>query len=121
MQHQLLERLQVIDSKEETCKAAKEEQINLENFRFMLDEKIKNLQVQKQDLTDKINMKEKNLKNMFNELIKETQQNETKYQTLKIQNAEIKVLENAIKKAEVEIYFNTNKLNSYQNVSFCDG
>lgn len=43
MQHQLLERLQVIDSKEETCKQAKDEQINLENFRYMLDQKIKSL------------------------------------------------------------------------------
>lgn len=43
MHHQLLERLQVIDSKEETCKAAKDEQINLENFRYMLDQKIKAL------------------------------------------------------------------------------
>ena len=29
--------------------------------------------------------------------------------------AEIKVLENAIKKTEVEIFFNTNKLTTFQN------
>lgn len=45
---------------------------------------------------------------MFNELIKESNKNEEKYQQLKKLNAEIKVLENAIKKAEVEIFCNTN-------------
>ncbi|KRX00640.1 WD40-repeat-containing domain [Pseudocohnilembus persalinus] len=114
-QHQLLERLQVIDSKEETCKSAKDEQINLENFRYMLDQKIKSLQSEKQNLLEKINSKEVNLKSMFNELIKESNQNETKYQKLKKLNAEIKVLENSIKKSEVEIYFNTNKLTTFQN------
>ncbi|EAR86922.2 WD domain, G-beta repeat protein (macronuclear) [Tetrahymena thermophila SB210] len=115
MQHQLLERLQVIDSKEETCKQAKDEQINLENFRYMLNQKKKSLQNEKGNLLDKITNKEKNLKNMFNELIKESNQNEQKYQDLKKLNAEIKVLENSIKKCEVEIFFNTNKLTSFQN------
>lgn len=35
--------MQVIDSKEEACKISRDEQINLENFRYMLDQKIKNL------------------------------------------------------------------------------
>lgn len=59
---------------------------------------------------EKVNIKEKNLKNMFNELIKESNQNESKYSKLKELNSEIKVLENSIKKSEVEIFFNTNKL-----------
>ena len=29
--------MQVIDSKEEACKIARDEEINLENFRYMLD------------------------------------------------------------------------------------
>lgn len=36
-QHQLLERIQVIESKDETCREARDEQINLENFRYLLD------------------------------------------------------------------------------------
>ena len=83
MEHQLLERLQVFDSKEETCKSAKDEQINLENFRYMLDQKIKSLQTEKTELLDKINNKETNLKKMFNELIKESGENEKKFQSLK--------------------------------------
>lgn len=43
MQEQLLEREQVVFSKDETIKNAKDEEINLENFRFMLDQKIKSL------------------------------------------------------------------------------
>lgn len=47
MQHQLLERLQVIESKEETCKNARYEQTTLENFRYMLDSKIQSLEEKK--------------------------------------------------------------------------
>lgn len=57
-QHQLVERLQVIESKEETCKSAKDEQINLENFRYMLDQKIKMLQNEKTQILAKITEKE---------------------------------------------------------------
>jgi hypothetical protein len=47
---------------------------------------------------------------MFNELIKQSSQNEEQFQQLKKLNSETKVLEESIKKAEVEIFFNTNKL-----------
>jgi len=50
--------MQVIDSKDETCKAAKDEQINLENFRYMLDQKIKMLQNEKSQILTKITEKE---------------------------------------------------------------
>ena len=50
---------------------------------------------------------------MFNELIKESNENEVKYQELKKYNAEINVLQNNIKNAELEIFFNTNKLTSF--------
>ena len=50
--------MQVIDSKDETCKAAKDEQINLENFRYMLDQKIKMLQNEKGQILTKITEKE---------------------------------------------------------------
>lgn len=64
---------------------------------------------------EKVNVKEKNLKNMFNELIKESNQNEVKYSILKNLNSEIQVLENSIKKSELEIFLNTNKLTHFQN------
>lgn len=75
MQHQLLERLQVIESKEETCKNARYEQTTLENFRYMLDSKIKSLQDKKAEMIEKIRNRESDLKNMFNQLIKESQEN----------------------------------------------
>lgn len=54
MQEQLLEREEVILSKEETCKAARDEQINLENFRYLLDQKIKTLSNEKEGMLEKI-------------------------------------------------------------------
>jgi len=73
MQHQLLERLQVIESKEETCKNARYEQTTLENFRYMLDSKIQSLEEKKAEMIEKIRNRESDLKNMFNELIKESE------------------------------------------------
>jgi hypothetical protein len=58
MQEQLLEREQVIFSKEEACKAARDEQINLENFRYMLDQKIKTLNMDKEKLLQDVGEKE---------------------------------------------------------------
>ena len=45
----------------------------------MLDNKIKNLEVEKRGLLEKISEKEKNLKSMFNELIKESNTNSESY------------------------------------------
>lgn len=112
----MVERLQVIESKEETCKAARDEQINLENFRYMLDQKIKMLQNEKTQILAKIAEKEKNLKNMFNELIKEANQNENKYQEFKRQNVELNILEESVKKSDLSIFLNSNILNSYRSV-----
>jgi hypothetical protein len=69
-QEQLLEREQVVFSKDETIKNARDEQINLENFRFMLDQKIKSLTANKQTLIEEIDSREKILRDMFNELIR---------------------------------------------------
>ncbi|CAK83220.1 unnamed protein product (macronuclear) [Paramecium tetraurelia] len=115
MQHQLLERLQVIDSKEETCKAAKDEQINLENFRYMLDQKIKSLQNDKQLLLDKITDKEYKLRVMFKELIDESNKNEMKYQQLVQLRGQLDVIETQIKKTEIQIFLNANKLKNYES------
>jgi chromosome segregation ATPase len=103
MQHQLLERLQVIESKEETCKNARYEQTTLENFRYMLDNKIQSLEEKKAEMISKIRSRETDLKNMFNELIKESEENEKKSFELKQLNTQISVLEKEIKSAEEEI------------------
>jgi hypothetical protein len=73
--HQLQERLQVIDSKQEICKNDRYEQTMLENFRYMLDSKIEILEGKKREMMDKITARENDLKNMFNELIKENEEN----------------------------------------------
>ena len=53
-----MEREDVILSKEETCKAARDEQINLENFRYLLDQKIKTLTNEKQIILERISEQE---------------------------------------------------------------
>ena len=65
----------IIESKEETCRNARYEQTTLENFRYMLDSKIQSLEEKKQDMIKKIKSRETDLKNMFNELIKESEEN----------------------------------------------
>ena len=56
------------------------------------------------------------MKNMFNELIKESEENEKKYFELKQLNAQIQVLENEIKKSENDISRNNTRLRNFQNV-----
>ena len=82
----------------------------------MLDQKIKEQIKQKDYLITKINEKEKNLKNMFAELIKEANQNDTLYQSLRGKEDKLKVQKNAIKKTELEIFFWSKRLVSIDNV-----
>lgn len=44
----------------------------MENFRYMLDSKIQSLEEKKMEMIEKIKSRESDLKNMFNELIKES-------------------------------------------------
>lgn len=53
---------------------------------------------------------------MFNELIKESGQNESKYKDYKKQLVEIDILQGSIKKSDLDIFLNSNTLNSYRNV-----
>jgi hypothetical protein len=115
MQHQLLERLQVIDSKEETCKNARYEQATLENFRYILDSKIESLEERKKLMMQKIEEKENDLKRMLSELVKESEGNENKYRELTGMNSKIKVLEQELRQSEAEISNNNKYLGYIQN------
>ena len=53
---------------------------------------------------------------MFNELIKESTSNDGLFQKFKKLEAEIGVLENVIKKTDLEIYVNSNILKNFQSV-----
>lgn len=53
---------------------------------------------------------------MFNELIKESTQNESKYKDYKRQLVEIDILEESIKKSDLDIFLNSNTLNSFRSV-----
>ena len=53
---------------------------------------------------------------MFNELIKESNQNDLRYQEYKKKLAEIDILENSVKKTDLDIFLKSNTLNDFQSV-----
>lgn len=59
----------------------------------MLDSKIQSLEEKKMEMIEKIKSRETDLKNMFNELIKESEENQKKSFELKQLNTQIQVLE----------------------------
>jgi hypothetical protein len=71
------------------------------------------LQNDKKKMLTKINEKELNLKNMFNELIKESNENQKKYQEYKNHQREIEVLDQSLKKIDLEIFINSNILHNF--------
>lgn len=113
MQEQLLEREQVVFSKDETIKNAKDEEINLENFRFMLDQKIKSLTSNKQKLVKEIDSREKILRDMFNELIKQSHSNNSIYLEIKTKLRKLDILNAQKKNTELKIYFWNSKIKEY--------
>lgn len=113
IQEQLLEREQVVFSKDETIKMARDEQINLENFQFMLDQKIKSLKSNKSKLNEEIDSKEKILRDMFNELIKQSQANNSLNKQIKDKLQSMQILENQMKDVDLTIYYWALKIKDY--------
>jgi len=112
-QEQLLEREQVVFSKDETIRNARDEQINLENFRFMLDQKIKSLTSNKTALVKEIDDREKILREMFNELIRQSQLNSGSYLAIETQLKKMDILQEQKKNVELKIYFWNSKMKEY--------
>lgn len=115
MEEQLIEREEVILSKEETCKAAKDEQLNLENFRYLLDQKIKTLSSDKHELLQQIDRQERHLKETFQELVKESNKNDDKNEVSKELENAIKVMQFELKKVDFDIFFTRNKISDLNN------
>lgn len=113
IQEQLLEREQVVFSKDETIKMARDEQINLENFQFMLDQKIKSLKANKSKLNEEIDSKEKILRDMFNELIKQSQANNSLNKDIKDRRQKMQILEEHMRKIDLNIYYWAVKIKDY--------
>lgn len=112
-QEQLLEREQVVFSKDETIRNARDEQINLENFRFMLDQKIKSLTSNKSKLVEEIDKLEKILRDMFNELIRQSQMNSTCYMSIDSLLKKLEIMNEQKKGSELQIYFWNTKMKEY--------
>jgi hypothetical protein len=115
MQEQLLEREEVILSKEETCKAARDEQINLENFRYLLDQKIKTLTNEKEAMLERISTQERLLKDTFQELIEESNKNDDKHEEIKKKETKIRVLHGEVKKVDLAIILLRHRLGEMVN------
>ena len=113
IQEQLLEREQVVFSKDETIKLARDEQINLENFQFMLEQKIKSLNTEKSELDDEINIREKILRDMFNELIKQSQTNSGLFHLIRDRVQKIQILSDQQKNIELKIYYWCARIKDY--------
>lgn len=113
IQEQLLEREQVVFSKDETIKMARDEQINLENFQFMLDQKIKSLKANKSKLNEEIDSKEKILRDMFNELIKQSQANNSLNKDIKDRLQKMQILGEHMRKIDLNIYYWSVKIKDY--------
>lgn len=113
IQEQLLEREQVVFSKDETIKMARDEQINLENFQFMLDQKIKSLKSNKSKLNEEIDSREKILRDMFNELIKQSQTNNLLNKDIKDRVRKMQILEEQMKNMDLRIYYWSVKIKDY--------
>ena len=84
MQEQLLEKEQVILNKEDTIKSSLEIQKSIENFRYILEDKIKNFQNEKKRMMKKIKNKEHDLSNLFSELLEQSKFNTVIFNNLKI-------------------------------------
>ena len=103
----------MVFSKDETIKLARDEQINLENFQFMLDQKIKSLKAEKAELDEEIDAREKILRDMFNELIKQSQLNTGLYHKIKDRVQKIQILNEQRKNVELKIYYWSARIKDY--------
>lgn len=109
-----MERLQVIEFKEEACREGREYQRNLENFKYVLDDKIGGLQKDKQRILANIHDKEQELEKMFTELIEESTRNEQREHEIAQLTGTLAVCENEVKRGELRIVFNLNRLTTLQ-------
>ena len=114
MEHQVNERIKIIRGKETDYKDAVECQLNLENYKFVIDNRITELQNRKQGVVEGIKDKEGELEILFNELMASTRTNENKQlEVAKMEHA-MKSLENSTHKSEIQIFFGIKRLGAYQ-------
>ena len=80
----------------------------------MLDQKIKMLQGEKDQILNKINEKENNLKNMFNELIKQSGKNSEMFMNFKQFNIKSTIHQKSEKTLEEQIVERDQILKNFQ-------
>ena len=84
MEEQLLEKEQVLMHKDGATKAALDVQKSLENFRYILEHKIKEFEGDKEGMVSKVQDKEAALKRLFEELVQQSELNTRLKQSLGI-------------------------------------
>ena len=114
MQHQLNERIGIIRHKEESYKEATEDQMNLENYKSLIDDRIIGLQQNKKSMIEVISEKDEELETLFNELIGATEKNDKKEFEIDKLEGYKEHLEGNAKRSEIQIFFGMKRLKSYQ-------
>ena len=110
MQEQLLEKEQVILNKEDTIKSSLEIQKSIENFRYILEDKIKNFQNEKKRMMKKIKNKEHDLSNLFSELLEQSKFNTIIFNNLKIHSKLEILFKNQISFTQTKINVTISKV-----------
>lgn len=111
MEEQLLEKEQVLMHKEGAVKSALDVQKSLENFRYILEHKIKEFEGEKEGLVAKVKSKETALKSLFAELVQQSELNSRLQRGLSIGLAVLSVIE-----AENEYLSAAGHLNLFKNL-----
>lgn len=92
MQEQLGEREDVIKNKEKSIKDLRNVNTHLENFRFVLDHKIRSLKDEKLPMEQQIANLEKHIKQMYQELLDESEKKKDLLAKLKASEEKLQVL-----------------------------
>jgi septal ring factor EnvC (AmiA/AmiB activator) len=104
------EREDVIKTKEKTIKDLRNVNTHLENFRFVLDHKIRSLKDEKLPMEQQIDNLEKHIKQMYQELLDECEKKKELMNKLKASEDKLSVLKDQLKKKQNEVFCTKRKL-----------
>jgi chromosome segregation ATPase len=114
MQEQLGEREEVIKTKEKTVKELRNINSHLENFRFVIDHKIRSLKDEKIPMEQQIKNLEQHIKQMYQELLEESDKKKDLMKKLDESEQRLKVTKDQMKKKSDEVVFSRRKLDLIQ-------
>ena len=108
------EREEVIKTKEKSIKDLRSINTHLENFRFVLDHKIRSLKDEKLPMEEQIANLEKHIKQMYQELLDECDKKKELMNKLKASEDKLNLLKKQLKQRQDEVVFTKRKLELLQ-------